>query len=123
MSAPFDVTTQLGYLETIGRVSGLPRETEIWFAWEDRTIYLLSGGGLNKDWIRNFRKTPRVRFRVGETWLSGTARVVEDPELDRRIRRVVAGKYYGFDPDSDTPLPNDWSRTAVPVVISIDPGP
>jgi len=26
---PFDPTTSLGYLETIGRVSGQPRETEI----------------------------------------------------------------------------------------------
>ncbi len=122
MTAPFDVKTKLGYLETIGRVSGQPRETEIWFAWEDGTIYLLSGGGINKDWIRNFQKTPEVRFRVGETWVTGRARIVEDPELDRRIRRVVAGKYFGFDPDSDAPLPNDWSRTAVPVAIPIDPG-
>lgn len=49
VNAPFDVTTKLGYLETIGRVSGRPRETEIWFAWEDGMIYLLSGGGLAKD--------------------------------------------------------------------------
>ncbi|HEV2066541.1 MAG TPA: nitroreductase/quinone reductase family protein [Thermomicrobiales bacterium] len=123
MNAPFDLTTPLGYLETIGRVSGRRRETEIWFAWEDGTIYLLSGGGLAKDWIRNFRKTPEVRFRVGAVWVSGTARIVEDPELDRRIRRVVAGKYYGFDPDSDAPLPNAWSRTAVPVAVTINPGP
>lgn len=123
MSAPFDVRTQLGYLETIGRVSGKPRETEIWFAWEHGMIYLLSGGGIAKDWIRNFQKTPEVRFRIGDTWVSGHARIVDDPDLDRRIRRVVAGKYYGFDPDSDAPLPNDWSRTAVPVAITIDPGP
>ncbi len=122
MNAPFDVKSELRYLETIGRVSEQPCETEIWFAWEDGTIYLLSGGGISKDWIRNFQKTPEVRFRVGETWVTGRARIVEDPELDRRIRRVVAGKYFGFDPDSDAPLPNDWSRTAVPGAIPIDPG-
>ena len=122
MNAPFDPTTKLGYLETTGRVSGQPRETEIWFAWEDGTIYLLSGGGLAKDWIRNFRKTPEVRFRVGKTWVTGHARIVDDPELDRRIRRVVAGKYYGFDPDGDAMLPNEWARTAVPVAIDLDSG-
>lgn len=122
MTPPFDITSKLGYLETIGRASGQRRETEIWFAWEDGTIYLLSGGGVAKDWIRNFRKIPAVRFRVGETWVTGTARLVDDPALDARIRRVVAGKYYGFDADGDAPLPNAWARTAAPVAITVDTG-
>lgn len=117
---PFDPMTPLGYLETIGRVSGQPRQTEIWFGYERDMIYILSGGGLAKDWVRNFQKTPRVRFRVGETWVSGTAGVVDDPSLEARIRRVVAGKYYHFDPDGDNPLPNDWSKTATPVAIDLD---
>jgi deazaflavin-dependent oxidoreductase (nitroreductase family) len=120
VTPPFDPATPLGYLETIGRVSGQPRLTEIWFAFEDGTIYILSGGGLEKDWVRNFQRSPHVRFRVGETWVEGTARVVDDPALDTRVRRVVAGKYYPFDPDGDAPLPNEWSRTATPVVIDLD---
>lgn len=117
---PFNPATPLGYLETIGRVSGQPRETEIWFGYENHTIYILSGGGLAKDWVRNFRKSPRVRFRVGETWLTGTARVVEDSVLEARIRRVVAGKYYHVDPDGNDPLPNDWAKTATPVAIDLN---
>jgi len=117
---PFDPATPLGYLETTGRTSGQPRETEIWFGYEHGTIYILSGGGLEKDWVRNFRKTPRVRFRVGDAWVSGIARVVDDPALEARIRRVVAGKYYHFDPDGEVPLPNEWSRTAIPVAIDLD---
>ncbi len=116
---PFDPATPLGYLETVGRVSGQPRETEIWFGYEHPGIYILSGGGLAKDWVRNFQKTPNVRFRVGDAWVTGTARVVDDAVLEARIRRVVAGKYYHFDPDGDAPLPNDWSRTAAPVAIDI----
>jgi len=117
---PFDPGTQLGYLETIGRVSGQPRLTEIWFGYEHNVIYILSGGGLGKDWVRNFRKTPQVRFRVGETWVTGTARVVDDPVLEARMRRVVAGKYYHFDPDGESPLPNSWSKTATPVAIDLN---
>ncbi len=116
---PFDPKTPLGYLETIGRVSGQKRKTEIWFGYERGMIYILSGGGLNKDWIRNFRKTPDVRFRVGDVWVEGTARVVEDNVLDARVRRVVAAKYHHFDPDGDAPLPNEWSRTATAVVINL----
>lgn len=115
-----DAATKLGYLETIGRVSGQPRETEIWFGFENNTIYLLSGGGLAKDWIRNFQKSPQVRFRVNDTWVTGTARIVDDPVLEQRIRRVVAGKYYDFDADGEEPLPNEWSRTASPVAIELD---
>ena len=117
---PFNPTTKLGYLETIGRASGQHRETEIWFAAEPGAIYILSGGGLAKDWIRNFQKSPQVRFRVDGTWVSGTARVVEDPVLEARIRRLVAGKYYDFDPDGSDPLPNEWSRTSAPVAIDLD---
>ena len=120
VTAPFDPATKLGYLETTGRVSGKPREIEIWFGYENGQIYLMSGGGLNKDWTRNIAKTPHVRFRVGDTWVEGTARVVDDPTLEARIRRVVGGKYYDFDPDGTDPLPNEWTRTATPVVIDLD---
>ncbi len=115
----FDPATKLGYLETTGRVSGQPRETEIWFAYENGMIYILSGGGLDKDWVKNFQKMPSVRFRVGDIWVTGVANLVEDATLDQRIRRVVAGKYYDFDAESDAPLPNEWSRTATPIVIDL----
>ena len=32
------------YLTTTGRVSGEPREIEIWFALEGGSLYMLSGG-------------------------------------------------------------------------------
>lgn len=116
-----DPSVPLGYLETIGRVSGQPRETEIWFALDGGDLYLLSGGGLAKDWIRNFQANPRVRFRVGGTSATGTAAVlaVDDPR-EPRIRRLLAGKYYGLDVDGGDPLPNAWCRTAAPVVIALD---
>lgn len=116
---PFDPKTLLGYLETIGRLSGQAREVEIWFGYENGMIYILSGGGLGKDWTRNILKTPAVRFRADGVWVKGIARVVDEPILEARIRRVVGGKYYHFDADGDAPLPNDWSRTASPVAIEI----
>ncbi|MBA2776069.1 MAG: hypothetical protein H0U31_04980, partial [Chloroflexia bacterium] len=94
-------------------------EVEIWFGFENGMIYLLSGGGLGKDWTRNIQKSPAVRFRVGDVRVAGPARVVDDPILEARIRRVVGGKYYDFDPDGGAPVPDEWSRTASPVVIEI----
>jgi len=46
--------------------------------------------------------------------------VVDDPVLEARMRRVVAGKYYRFDPDGESPLPNSWSKTATPVAIDLN---
>jgi deazaflavin-dependent oxidoreductase (nitroreductase family) len=123
MSLPpqVDLTLPFGYLETIGRKTGLPREIEIWFTGEPRRIYLRSGGGTGKDWIRNAQRQPRVRIRIGDVWLSGTFRLVEgDPELDDRIRQLFAAKY----PQSSfsaTPEERDhWLATSIPVVIDLD---
>jgi deazaflavin-dependent oxidoreductase (nitroreductase family) len=117
--ARLDTTAKLGYLETIGRVSGLPRETEIWWVQEGNRIYLLSGGGLEKDWIRNFLKMPQVRFRVRDRWVAGVASIVSDPADVQQARELLAAKYYASTPGQGNGLPNEWTRTAVPVAITI----
>jgi deazaflavin-dependent oxidoreductase (nitroreductase family) len=81
------------YLSTTGRVSGRPREIEIWFGLRDRTLYLLSGGGDRSDWVRNLRADPAVSVRVGETTVRGTARLVDDPGEAAVARPLVHGKY------------------------------
>ena len=53
------------YLTTFGRRTGKAHTVEIWFGLDDRRVYMLSGGGDRADWVRNLRKTPRVRVRVG----------------------------------------------------------
>ena len=47
------------YLITTGRVSGQPREIEIWFALQGRTLYMLSGGRDRAQWVRNIQRQPR----------------------------------------------------------------
>ncbi len=110
-------TERNGYLTTTGRVSGRPHEIEIWFGAdaEGRTIYLLSGGGERADWVRNIDREGAVQFRIlGETF-SGRARRMNGDE-DHRAREALAAKYYGW---TGGELPNDWSRTALPLVIDL----
>lgn len=109
----------VGYLETTGRVSGEPRETEIWFgiADEGQTILLLSGYSNAKDWVKNLVKTPRVRFRIGEAWFIGTAAEVYDEAGLATARQLMADKYHGGDLDAG----NSWARTGTPFAITIDP--
>jgi deazaflavin-dependent oxidoreductase (nitroreductase family) len=74
------------YLTTRGRVSGRPHEIEIWFALDDRTLYLLSGGGDRSDWMRNLRADPAVTVRLRDTPYAATARIVEPGEESQRAR-------------------------------------
>lgn len=120
MNTHVDPQTKLGYLETIGRVSGELRETEIWFALQHPRLYILSGGGLAKDWIRNAQQHPQVRFRIGEAWLTGRFRLVSDSSEELRARQLLGRKYYDIDPNGPNLDPTHWVLTATPVAIDLD---
>lgn len=122
MTSAIDLALPYGYLETVGRKTGLLRETEIWFTGEPGHIYLRSGGGVAKDWIRNAQRHPRVRFRIGDDWLAGTLRLVTDePELDDHIRQLFAAKYQVGDFGNNPAARNAWLETSAPVAIDLDP--
>ena len=106
-----------GYLTTTGRLSGRPHEIEIWFAAAEdgRTIYLLSGGGERADWVRNIDRDGAVTFRILGQTFTGSARRSTEAE-DQAAREVVSAKYYDW---SGGELPNDWARTALPMVIAL----
>jgi deazaflavin-dependent oxidoreductase (nitroreductase family) len=106
------------YLTTIGRISGEPREIEIWFAMdaERGTLYMLSGGRDRSDWVRNLQRDPRVSVRVGDQASSGRARVVDGADEDELARRLLLEKYtprYSGDLDR-------WRREALPVAVDLD---
>ena len=54
------------YLTTKGRVSGRPHEIEIWFGMHGKSLYLLSGGGGESDWVKNLLKEPSVAVRIAK---------------------------------------------------------
>jgi deazaflavin-dependent oxidoreductase (nitroreductase family) len=103
------------YLTTTGRVSGEPREIEIWFALEGATVYMLSGGRDRSDWVRNLIREPAVSVRIGDTTFDGSARIVDDPAEEALARRLLPDKYgsrYGGD------LTN-WRSTALPIAVDL----
>jgi deazaflavin-dependent oxidoreductase (nitroreductase family) len=117
---PADVAqTQFCYLETTGRVSGRRHTVEMWFApGEDgATIYCLSGGGDRSDWVKNIRATPALRLRVGTTTFAARGRIILGQPEEVAARRALAAKYYGW---RDGPLPNEWSRQALPIEIKLE---
>jgi deazaflavin-dependent oxidoreductase (nitroreductase family) len=100
------------YVTTTGRMSGRPREIEIWFALDGATVYLLSGGRDRSDWVKNLKREPRVSVRIAGETFPGAARVVAEPQEEARARELVAAKYGRLD--------SDWRRSALPVAIDIE---
>ncbi|MBW2231974.1 MAG: nitroreductase family deazaflavin-dependent oxidoreductase [Deltaproteobacteria bacterium] len=80
------------HLTTLGRKSGEPREVTIWFALGPDTVYL-TGSASGPHWCRNVRANGAVELRIGGQRLSGTARVVDDPDDAAAIRQRFRDRY------------------------------
>lgn len=105
------------YLTTIGRVSGKPHTIEIWFALQGGVLYLLSGGGDGADWVKNIRKGPAVRIRVGSRTVSAKARIVRGAtKEDAAARELLDGKYMGW---REGKRLSSWARGALPVAVDL----
>ena len=102
------------YLTTTGRMTGRPHRIEIWFALEDNTLYMLSGGRDRSDWVKNLRHTPEVTVRIGGQVFDGHARVVEDTDEDELARRLLVEKY-----ETRPGSLSNWRRTALPVAVDL----
>ncbi len=105
-------------LETMGRISGERRIVELWFAIHSDTLYFLSGARDGADWVRNLRRQPRVRVNIVDAAFAGLARIVEDPEEDRRARELLAAKYQGWERGRAL---SRWAATSLPVAVDIGP--
>jgi deazaflavin-dependent oxidoreductase (nitroreductase family) len=103
------------YLTTTGRVTGRPHTIEIWFALDQRTLYMLAGGRTSSDWVKNLIKTPAVTVRLRDLTYAGRARVVEQADEDDLARRIVVAKYQpGYGEDL-----TDWGRESLPVAVDV----
>jgi deazaflavin-dependent oxidoreductase (nitroreductase family) len=107
---------QYCYLTTTGRVTGRPHRIEIWFAIDQSTLYLLSGGGDRSDWVRNLRRDPAVTVEIGASRFEGRARVVTDRAEDERARAALYDKYApGYRGDLES-----WRRSSLPIAVELE---
>jgi deazaflavin-dependent oxidoreductase (nitroreductase family) len=105
------------YLTTAGRRTGRPHTVEMWFALDGSTLYMLSGGGGRSDWVRNLRREPAVRVRIGTRRANARARIVDaGSEEDTRARQLLDGKYMGWHEGRRL---SSWARTALPVAVDL----
>jgi deazaflavin-dependent oxidoreductase (nitroreductase family) len=107
---------QYCYLTTTGRVSGQPHRIEIWFAIDDGTLYMLSGGGERSDWVKNLRQDRHVTVELGASSFDGHARVVADQAEAERARALVYDKYApGYRGDLTA-----WRQTSLPIAVDLE---
>ena len=104
------------YLTTTGRKSGLPREIEIWFGINGNSLYLLSGGGNQSQWVKNLLANPNVTVRIAKHNFNGLARIVSEEKEETTARHILAGKYQGWKEGKSM---SDWGRTALVVGIEL----
>jgi deazaflavin-dependent oxidoreductase (nitroreductase family) len=102
------------YLTTTGRVTGTPHRIEIWFALQDETVYLLSGGGDRSDWVRNLLVSPDVILELADRRRTTRARVVEPGgDEDALARRLLYDKYTARGNASLS----EWAAASLPIAI------
>ena len=89
---------QVLYVTTTGRITGQPREIEIWFVAHEGKLYILAEYFYKTQWVKNIKLNPRVHVRVADRDFEATARVL-DPELDAatwQAAQRLAGEKYGW---------------------------
>jgi deazaflavin-dependent oxidoreductase (nitroreductase family) len=94
--APLTMSDQYLYVTTIGRVTGLPRQIEIWFVAWNGNLYILAERFHNAQWVKNISRDPRVRVRLGDGEFGASARVLDpaaDAEEWRTVQRLARDKY------------------------------
>lgn len=113
-----DADQPFAWLTTTGRRTGEPRTVELWFVLDNRTVYVLAGGGEAAHWVRNALVEPRVSVHLGEVDRPGVSRHPEPggPE-DTRARQAMAAKYQGW--REGRPLSN-WARSAFCLAIDLE---
>lgn len=102
------------YLTTTGRRTGRPHMIEIWFATENGTLYMLSGGRARSDWVKNLTRDPSVTIRIADESFEGKARVVTDAEEDELARHLLVEKY-----EKRPGSLGNWERASLPVAVDL----
>ncbi len=80
-----------------GRKSGRPYEVTIWFAVEEDRVYV-GTANVNRQWVHNVQKTPKVTLTIGGEKFNGEARFLSDRLQHKRIQSLMLRKYWMFSP-------------------------
>jgi deazaflavin-dependent oxidoreductase (nitroreductase family) len=84
-------------LETVGRRSGVPRQTPVGDGLVGEQFWIVAEHGLRTAYVRNIQANARVRVQLRRgwrtVWREGTAHVLEDDDPRERQRTLSAGNW------------------------------
>ena len=80
-----------------GPKTGKPHEVTIWFVVDGDRVYI-GTANVNRQWVRNVRKTTKVRLSIAGESFDGTARFLTDRAEHERAMIAIRRKYWRFRP-------------------------
>jgi deazaflavin-dependent oxidoreductase (nitroreductase family) len=80
-----------------GRKTGKPHEVTIWFVLDDDRLYIGSAN-VNRQWVRNVQKTPKIKLFMGGEMFDGNARFLTDRAEHERAMAAIRRKYWMYVP-------------------------
>ena len=82
------ITAGTALLETTGRKTRQPRRTPVGNGLRGNEFWIVTEHGHHSAYVKNIEADPRVRVKVGRTWFTGTAHILEDDDPKERLRRL-----------------------------------
>jgi deazaflavin-dependent oxidoreductase (nitroreductase family) len=80
-----------------GRKTGKPHEVTIWFVLDDDKLYI-GTANVNRQWVRNVQKTPKIRLSIGGETFEGDARFLTERAEHEGAMAAIRQKYWMFRP-------------------------
>ena len=80
-----------------GRKTGKPHQVSIWFVLDSDKVFI-GTANVNRQWVRNVRKTSKVGLSIGGQTFDGNARFLIDRAEHERAMAAIRRKYWMFRP-------------------------
>ena len=80
-----------------GRKTGQPHEVTIWFVFDGERMYLATAN-VNRQWVKNVVKTPRVHLTLAGEKFDGEVRFINDPAERNGVLKKFQSKYWIYTP-------------------------
>jgi deazaflavin-dependent oxidoreductase (nitroreductase family) len=80
-----------------GRKTGQPHEVTIWFVLDGDKLYI-GTANVNRQWVHNVQKTPKIRLTIAGETFEGSARFLTDRAEHERAMAAIRRKYWMFRP-------------------------